>query len=257
MAWIYLAALEDCQSHSQNGLEQSPIVKETDTLNLCCCRECYLMTSTELLSGTTLHRLEGPCYQQSISSMEDFPARTLALQEMELGWVVSEVDFFTTSKGLSEKQTRDLYFSKTSRQLELVASTVSRSHLPRSGMIVGGRLFQPQRLAPVTLEKDGSYLPTPCAKNGGYNKGGGSGRVGKIRPSLETMARANLWPTPTVHGNYNRVGASKHSGMGLATAVGGALSPMWTEWLMGYSIGWTELNASVTQWYRSKRKQRL
>jgi hypothetical protein len=27
------------------------------------------------------------------------------------------------------------------------------------------------------------------------------------------------WPTPTVHGNYNRPGASQNSGLGLATAV--------------------------------------
>ena len=27
----------------------------------------------------------------------------------------------------------------------------------------------------------------------------------------------------------------------------GYLNPEWTEWLMGYPIGWTELNASETQ----------
>ena len=30
---------------------------------------------------------------------------------------------------------------------------------------------------------------------------------------------SGLWPTPTVHGNYNKPGASKNSGTGLATAV--------------------------------------
>jgi DNA (cytosine-5)-methyltransferase 1 len=43
--------------------------------------------------------------------------------------------------------------------------------------------------------------------------------VGKIRPSLESMARKNLWPTPTISGNYNRAGASPNSGDGLETAV--------------------------------------
>lgn len=32
----------------------------------------------------------------------------------------------------------------------------------------------------------------------------------------------------------------------LQTAVGGKLNPMWVEWLMGFPIGWTDLEASGT-----------
>ena len=85
---------------------------------------------------------------------------------------------------------------------------------------------------------------------------------------------SGLWPTPTVCGNYNRKGLSKTSGDGLATAVlkcatptardwksgkasqatmernsrplseqiGGSLNPAWVEWLMGWPLGWTDLN---------------
>jgi hypothetical protein len=39
-------------------------------------------------------------------------------------------------------------------------------------------------------------------------------------PNLSTVVKVpELWPTPTVHGDYNRKGASKNSGDGLATAV--------------------------------------
>ncbi|MFH1485981.1 MAG: DNA cytosine methyltransferase [Chloroflexota bacterium] len=93
-----------------------------------------------------------------------------------------------------------------------------------------------------------------------------------------------LWPTPTVHGNYNRRGASESSGDGLATAVkmyptptardykgegfpgqlgtvakmwrtpsatvvdqvGGQLNPEFVGWLMGFPIGWTDLELSET-----------
>lgn len=85
-------------------------------------------------------------------------------------------------------------------------------------------------------------------------------------------------PTPTVHGNYNRAGASPTSGNGLATLVslfptpacndaknstlppsqaqrdgmagslirngepsGGQLNPDWVEWLMNWPIGWSSL----------------
>ena len=36
------------------------------------------------------------------------------------------------------------------------------------------------------------------------------------------------------------------NGRSLRTDVAGQLNPMWVEWLMGFPIGWTELNASET-----------
>lgn len=119
-------------------------------------------------------------------------------------------------------------------------------------------------------------FPTPCAMDAG------SGRMntsigGKPRPMLALMARKNLWPTPTVCGNYNRKGASATSGDGLATVVrmwstptaqdaknngsasqmdrnslplnaqaGGALNPQWVAWLMGWPIEHTNLKPSAT-----------
>lgn len=259
MAWIYLAESAGSRSHLVHGLDQSPTVKLTDMLSRCCCRELVMGHYLEVQSGMTLHRLEAPCYQvQSTSSREDSHARTSALLELERAWEASEADFSSTSQGLSVKQTRDLYFSKTSQQLELVASTMSRKHLPSSGMIVDGRLYQPPKLAPRTLEKGGSCLPTPCAKEGGYNKGGGSGRVGKIRPSLSTMARAHLWPTPRASEAGREPSGTKDRGSKttLCEKIGGQLNPTWVEWLMGYPLGWTELEDWAMQWFRSRREKR-
>jgi hypothetical protein len=36
----------------------------------------------------------------------------------------------------------------------------------------------------------------------------------------------------------------------------GQLSPMFCEWLMGYQIGHTELDASATQWFHCKSAKR-
>jgi hypothetical protein len=144
----------------------------------------------------------------------------------------------------------------------------------------------PSRFLPPTSERliceDGSslspasMLPTPTASTYGSNMGGGAGRVGKERHSLQSMAAKGLWPTPTVKGNHNRAGLSPRSGDGLATAVAaqmlptptsrdwrsgasnlhgknsrplnevvhrstpGRLNPTWVEWLMGLPLGWTE-----------------
>lgn len=89
----------------------------------------------------------------------------------------------------------------------------------------GRLLFRLRASAPRTSEIASGLLPTPTAQTYGTNQGGAAGRVGKVRPSLETMARHGLWPTPSVKGNYNRKGLSEKSGDGLATAVNKSLWP--------------------------------
>jgi DNA (cytosine-5)-methyltransferase 1 len=73
-----------------------------------------------------------------------------------------------------------------------------------------------------------------------------------------------MWPTPTVKGNYNKKGLSSKSGDGLATAVAketkgkGKLNPDWVEWLMGWPIGWTDLEPietlswMPTEWFQDE-----
>ena len=79
-------------------------------------------------------------------------------------------------------------------------------------------------------------LTVQDSKNVGYN--------GSHRFNLHKYIA--LFPTPTVTGNNNRKGSSPKAGDGLATAVGGKLNPTWVEWLMGFPLGWTDLDASGT-----------
>ena len=67
------------------------------------------------------------------------------------------------------------------------------------------------------------------------------GSTGKANRSSDLRDFVKMYPTPTVCGNYNRKGASKTSGNGLATVVGGTLNPTWVEWLMGFPLNWTSL----------------
>lgn len=111
---------------------------------------------------------------------------------------------------------------------------------------------------PTNLAMQVAMLPTPTASEGGRNKSASCSGA-KIRPSLGMMASKNLWPMPTTQDASNNGGPSQHSrnSKPLNALVGGALNPQWVEWLMGYQIGWTELNASGTEWFRSRSKQRL
>ena len=64
-------------------------------------------------------------------------------------------------------------------------------------------------------------------------------------PNLETVVGRRMWPTPTAHpDNSNKNGQFANPTLG--DAVGGRLNPMWVEWLMGFPLGWTDLEDSET-----------
>ncbi len=147
--------------------------------------------------------------------------------------------------------------SRTARTFELAALLESSKDLPRSGLMrrgivsavptsrpptsgsasgwlpttITGNDLSPtmqkwpahRRLAMLMdkLREDG-ILPTPTARLYGYNQGGAKGRVGKKRPSIETLC--------------------------------GGLSLSLREWMMGWPIGWTELQPlemdRFQQWLR-------
>jgi hypothetical protein len=75
-----------------------------------------------------------------------------------------------------------------------------------------------------TLERhisadESGFLPTPVTLDTGSRFNRSESNGAQLRPTLGAMARYNLWPTPTVKGNYNRKGLTSKSGDGLATPV--------------------------------------
>ncbi len=208
-----------------------------------------------------------------MSSAADFPVRTSVSPARELVLQGSGQDSGpTTSASLARFDPATCSW-RTSQRCLVEDWTRFSETWPRSGLMRNGTAYQLPTWAPLIaatesgswptphgFSQDGrsngpsgnelgravnqSLLPTPTATTYGSNLGGGSGRVGKPRPSLNQMARQNLWPTPrnntgpdlsdrhlsldgavrlwptpTVHGNYNKAGASPQSGDGLATAV--------------------------------------
>lgn len=256
MAWIFFQELVESQSHSNLGCEQSLIVSKTDTLSQSYFQECLRENCTELRSGMMCKRSEEKCCRQLILFSEDSRARILALLGMVKAWRASEVDFSFRLSDLQKKLVRRLCSLKMSQQLELEDFERSSEHLPKWGMCVGGRVYLPRVLELHTNEKDGSYLPTPTAQSYGSNQGGAKGRVGKVRFSLQYMWKMGLIPTLTVSqkGYDNQTNGSKTLSLcGLWRATTGTTMPSsFCEWIMGYDIGHTKLNALGTQWFRSK-----
>ena len=107
----------------------------------------------------------------------------------------------------------------------------------------------------VTLSSAVKMWPTPKATD--YK---GSGPAGS-KSTQHDLKHGNLkgevmYPTPTTgagicggSGNYQQLKGLEASGQitaeerqSMSAGNGGQLNPMWVEWLMGFPIGWTDLN---------------
>jgi len=128
-----------------------------------------------------------------------------------------------------------------------------------------GRLyFQLVPSALCTKDSASSLLPTPTAsdatggdvrkeiyftRNGtprGLSNNGISGSIGLAR-------YVRLWPTPKASdakgsgplGSKSQIHDQKHGNLkGVVMDIsGGQLNPTWTDWLMGFPLGWTDLDA--------------
>lgn len=148
--------------------------------------------------------------------------------------------------------------------------------LPKSGMTVNGQLFKLQILAHHTEERAGFVLPTPTAvdatvgavlnenteiiftQSGNPRKVSNQGISGSV--GLARYVRIML-PTPTVNeaknnpsgaSQWDRCGslnveAAKMEGLDKTTGKDFRLNPLFVEEMMGFPIGWTDLEHSETQ----------
>ena len=113
---------------------------------------------------------------------------------------------------------------------------------PRSGMTHDGIAYQLPPSAPLTdaiaysLSLHGNMEWTPTAT------------ANQMAPSmLERNPGLRLWPTPISRDHKDGPAPVYRNGKiqtdTLGRAIGGSLNPAWVEWLMGFPIGWTDLDA--------------
>ena len=91
--------------------------------------------------------------------------------------------------------------------------------------------------------------PTPSATD---HKG--AGKTGTLRDRLDYATergatKSKLYATPKSSPSgpdYARRNREGSGGDDLTTQIGGQLNPTWVEWLMGFPLGWTDLEDSET-----------
>ena len=76
-------------------------------------------------------------------------------------------------------------------------------------------------------------------------------------PNLKTMVGRITWPTPTAHNAKEGAYPAEYERNmpTLAAQAGGALNPMWVEWLMGWPLGWTDLKPLAMDKFQSWQQQ--
>lgn len=130
---------------------------------------------------------------------------------------------------------------KTYPDISLWDSEPYKASWPRSGMSLDGIAYQLPPSAPRTsatessLSQHGTMLWTPTAK------------ANQTAPS--SLKRQRLFPAPDANeGNrgVNPRSGLRKNGPHLVDVLNGRPNPMWVEWLMGFPIGWTDLEDSET-----------
>src|SRR6185436_3852776 len=102
--------------------------------------------------------------------------------------------------------------------------------------------------------------PTPSARDWKSGKASPETMAKNSRPLNEVVS----YMTPTARMGDKSGG--RHRGRAdtlpsqvaelenLSTASTGQLNPTWVEWLMGFPIGWTVLDAAAMEWFLTQRR---
>jgi hypothetical protein len=164
------------------------------------------------------------CSGESTSYPEAFPVSPPALQASDEdeptndGYGPRSLKLFVyfTRAGSWQKTLSDSLASS------LTAFSGSAGHFETSVTIRGPSSFPLTTWVRHTSESESGLLPTPAATPYGSNQGGSSGRENQpTRPSLQTMAKRSLWPTPKASKageDFAKVSRSS-TGISLQTAV--------------------------------------
>lgn len=158
---------------------------------------------------------------------------------------------------------------------------------PKCGIALDGVVFRLPDAEPPIFAKEYGYWLTPQGSDGegGIMKMGRKGRY-KLRDQVDPRNR-QFWPTPranevggisspleqcvkmfptpkcrdakgqTQRGIHRQADGLANLDDGTGRCLGGRLSPMWVEWLMGWPIAWTDLKPLVMDKYRQWRQKHL
>lgn len=218
MSWLYSQALveEYSQDISLDGA-QCALWNGTPTQPASWLPAKTTKRSQLSRSGTTFKLLTEDLGKDVLMSfLEDFPVKTFPALEKEQESKASEVVCGDTWQELSVKLNQSLPSSKTVQCSSQEDSQQFSQTLPRWGMMRNGVLWERTTSVPLTSVTGSGLWPTPQA-----NEDAAGTPNGKMQRMLGNH--------PLIRGTTKEEWAA------------GTLNPNWVEWLMGFPIGWTDL----------------
>lgn len=170
---------------------------------------------------------------QLTSCAEDSPAKTLALQESESALTASEADYGLSICGSFAKYDLDSSSWRTS-QLSLFGGSIEFSAAwPSAGTMRNGECYRPAKWEHHTHESGCFALPTATKSDAGCGE-----IMCETRPDSITGKPRKI----------NANGETWSCGLGriFRIATGLPIHPNFSEWLMGFPTGWSELEVAET-----------
>lgn len=181
-------------------------------------------------------------------------ARTSAQREQEQESTASAADYGPIWHGSFAKFDREELKWKTAQCSLLGDSDEFLETWPRWGSMRNGASFlRPTPALPICANESG-FWPTPKA-----NDAEKRGNFDLDNPRNGLAAAAKKYPTPCAR-DYRSPGrrlerTGGKQGEVLPQVVGGQLNPEWTEWLMGWPIGWTALKPLAMDRFQEWKRQ--
>ena len=178
------------------------------------------------------------------SYLEAFRARILAAQDAVQESLESAADYGKSLPGLLAKYDPDMSSWKTRQCSQKEESTLFSGIWPRWGSMLNGELFRREPPELLTKEKDSGLWPTPTC--GGFTSTGAIKKT--IKACSTALEAAEITGRPGVVERITQTKIDKEE-------IRGQMNPDWTEWLMGWPIGWTELKPLAMDKFQSWQQQ--
>ena len=252
MSWLFsqVQVEEYLGGISLDG-EQSALSSGKPTPQAYCSPDKMMEVSRLSRYGMTFAPLTEDLGQELLTLYrEGFHAKTSQSQEMGTDLTENVQECGEKWHGLLARFDPDSHLWRTVQCSLLEDLNESLQTLPQWGMTVGGELYLLPTLV-QTIKEEGyglsEKIPTPNAWDG--KRGPMSKELmetGKHQVSLVTYVKHNpiKWGTPKEQDSRHALWDRGKSNLGEQVSGlhnGGKLSPLWTEWLMGWPIGWTDL----------------
>ena len=265
MSWLFSQALvEEYSGASSSGGEPSAPSNGNPIPQAFCAPDKTTVFSRLSRFGMTFKPLtEDRGEALLMSYLAAFPARTSPQQEPGPESTESAAECGNTWRGWLAKYDPDTSSWRTAQCSLLEDSTECLQTFPRSGMTRGGLLWELPMLERRTKETGSGLLeklPTPQASDYITKRTSSSWKAkGGVNFCLSNPDIQAKWPTPAARDykgangfetTQRKIGEGKRAQMGqlpnavqqeLGRPIGGTLNPNWTEWLMGWPLGWTDL----------------